>query len=334
MMLPYFKRVSSNIEQMQIMIQKQEKELHQYRAGNNGKMQTKLINNFEQYDEFIDNYRTDNMRMEELDYLRHHQLNVHAFYRNFGSYPPNYDPFSDEYRTWEISFFEFLSGKPYCHTSEGFDVTRKIDGSELKFDINVNQTFTHEQRINRMREHIDLMDIMKPGYGVRILELGSGWGHLAEFLARFGCHLTCVDASKDFIKYADNRLKTQGFDAKFICGSFFDIDNFNETYDIVVFEHSFHHCNDPVRLMNLLYEKTNPKCKIYFVGEEIVEHFDRPWGVVRYDGETLLQIRLRGWSEFGFRNDFFEELIKRAGFKLITNTRGHNNLQIIVIERQ
>ena len=68
--------------------------------------------------------------------------------------------------------------------------------------------------------------------------------------------------------------------------------------------------------MESLYEKLSLNGRIFFLLEPIMPYFDRPWGFVRYDGETWYQIRKNGWLEIGFREDFFEQLLLRTGFKI------------------
>jgi hypothetical protein len=141
-----------------------------------------------------------------------------------------------------------------------------------------------------------------------------------------------VDASQSFVRYVNKVLGAQNIKAKLKHGAFYDVGAFSTIMDIVIFEASFHHTDDPVRLMETLYSITSKDAKIYLLNEVISENFDRPWGVVNYEGEALFQIRTRGWLELGFRPDFLYEMAKRTGF-MISNVYtqcGSNNLYELI----
>jgi SAM-dependent methyltransferase len=291
---------------------------------------TKIIRNFAQYDEFVNKYANNEFNgLSEREFWGSYQLDFMAFVKSFGNPPPkNCDPFSDEYRNWEMSFFEFLSGKKYSLESEGLNSQRyNILSPMILNDINYKVYYS--------RLYTDFVDIAKliPGGGDHVLEMGSGCGNLVEFLSQWGCKVTGLEVSKDSYDFIKKRLSLKNIDASIIYGSFFDIENYKDIFDVVVFEACFHHCSEPVRLMEMLYRKTSPNCKIFFMNEPIIPSFERPWGVVRFDGETVLQIRMRGWLEFGYRLDFFEQLLQRTGFKLHNSYLLHNNIGLLEIKK-
>ena len=273
-------------------------------------MRVNIIKNFEQYDAFIKKYELREFGdLDESMFLRSYMLDFNSFIKLFGSHPHGCDPFSDEYVKWEMAFFEFLSGKRYSFDSEGFDAPANTKSIPTDF-WNMNY------RIHQMRIYADLLDKIRPKAGEHVLEMGFGWGYLLELFGRCGCHVTGVDVSKNFVEYAANLLSAQNIKANLFCGAFYDIDSFDEKFDLIIFDNSFHHCGEPLRLLEILNKKTSAGCRIFFVNEPIMMYADRPWGIIRYDGETILQIRKRGWLELGYRIDFFKELLCRAGFQL------------------
>jgi len=53
------------------------------------------------------------------------------------------------------------------------------------------------------------------GPGSRLLELASGKGAFATYVARkFGCHIDCYDANTEFVQYATNRAGELGLTSK------------------------------------------------------------------------------------------------------------------------
>ena len=274
----------------------------------------KLMKNFEELDEFIKECKSKSSAglslSEQRDYWKTHQLDFESFVESFTP-RPNCDPFSEEYKNWEMSFFEFISGRDYKLSNEGSDVTNMKGISSL-------DVYGFDYRIWQIKVYADFMDKIRPKPGLRVLDMGGGFGYLAEFMARLGCNVTTIDLAKGFEEYIrETVVAGQNIELKAIQGSFYDIENYEETYDIIVFEQSLHHCCEPVRMFEILSKKVVPGGRVYLLNEPFTQQYDRPWGIVRYDGETMMQIRMNGWMELGYRMDFFEELVFRTGFKLV-----------------
>ena len=80
--------------------------------------------------------------------------------------------------------------------------------------------------------------IMKTG---NVLELGSGPGRNAIYLAEKGCRVDAVDLSEESIEWAKERAKERGVEVNFIHNNIFDIQIKEGTYDIVYDSGCFHH---------------------------------------------------------------------------------------------
>ena len=266
------------------------------------------IKTFEQYDDFIKSAIQANL---DPQMLSTYKLDFEEFVKLYGTSPPCCDPFSDEYRDWELSFFQFLSGQEYCVEKEGQHFNVELE--KLK-PPTLGQSI--DKRAESNHNYMEMLKRTRLKRGLRVLEMGFGHGNLLELLGRTGFQVSGIDASKEFVEYSKWRLESQNINANLICGSFYDVGNFDDLFDVVIFESSFHHCGDPVRLFNKLNTKLASKGRVIFLRDGIYFNADRPWGVICHDGASIFQIRHRGWMELGYRRDFFEELLKRTGFKL------------------
>jgi 2-polyprenyl-3-methyl-5-hydroxy-6-metoxy-1,4-benzoquinol methylase len=238
-----------------------------------------------------------------FDVIKKHELRLKSFTKLYNVKPQSNDPFSDEYRDWELAFFDFLSGKSYKSESEGF--VNDLTSSEEYIKSDVVTKFN--------KEIIAKLDIKK---GQRVIEMGFGYGELLEELGRLGCSVSGIDASEYFVQYVSKLLSEQKIDADINRGLFFDIENLHGTFDVIIFKSSFHHCGDPVGLTAALTRKLSPGGRIVFIGEVIANYYHKPWGVVCYDGETAMRIRANGWLELGMRTDFFKSLLLRNGLRI------------------
>ncbi|MEO1281082.1 MAG: cyclopropane-fatty-acyl-phospholipid synthase family protein [Pseudomonadota bacterium] len=55
-----------------------------------------------------------------------------------------------------------------------------------------------------------IMDALDIRPGDRVLEIGCGWGGMAEMLARAGAHVTAITLSREQLRYAKARIKAAG----------------------------------------------------------------------------------------------------------------------------
>jgi len=276
----------------------------------------KVIKNFEQFNDFVAKFQRRDFEGADFDFLRSYVLDFNAFVKLFNTPRLSDDPFSDEYAQWEMLFFEFLSGRDYSFDSEGLNESAILPymTSPPTFEMAL------DTKIHLLKTHADLLNILRPTPEMSVLEMGSGGGSLLELFGRCGCRVTGLDASKGFAEYAKSRLNTQHINGGVVHGSFYDVEKLNDKFDLIIFESSFHHCCEPVRLLRILREKLSSNGKIIFVNEPMYSHYDRPWGIVRYDGEVMYQIRGVGWLELAFRPDFFEECLRLTGYKFVVHT--------------
>ncbi|HBU12914.1 MAG TPA: hypothetical protein DEB31_09400 [Clostridiales bacterium] len=267
------------------------------------------ITTFEEYDEFIElckQYEKDQEAL--LKVCAEYILDPQPFFKLFGSMPYEGDPFSREYADWEFAFFEFLSGQKYFSGNEGA-------GMETE-ELSATLFYPCQSQIRSFERCAKFLKAIRPNAGDRVFEMGFGWGALLEALGRCGCRVAGLDVSKTLCEYVKRRLGDQNIEANLINGSFFAIEQVEGTFDCIIFESSFHHCADPVRLMNIVSKKLAVGGRLIFLDEPVYPVLDRPWGVTRYDGQALMAVRMQGWLEYGFRADFFEQMLQRAGLKL------------------
>jgi 2-polyprenyl-3-methyl-5-hydroxy-6-metoxy-1,4-benzoquinol methylase len=175
---------------------------------------------------------------------------------------------------------------------------------------------TIENKKKCLRFQSDLLDVLGDIKDKRILEMGCGSGILANFLESCGSDYFAIDASKIFVEATKKQIRSEVIKSQILQISFYDISKFQQKFDVVIFEASFHHCGEPLRLLKLLFDNTTTNGKIIFLREPIHNGYDRPWGLVRNDGEAILQIRMLGWLELGFRLDFLRDILMRTGWVL------------------
>lgn len=231
-----------------------------------------------------------------------------SFRMDFSTQVPS-DPFSPEYREFQMQLYRRLTGKSYQPENEKtkFDVG-SADRRPFPYYTGSCQTtgfFTMGTGY--------LLHSLNLGPGARVLEFGPGWGNTTMAMAMVGLQVTAVDIEPDFCELLRRRAQRHEVDITVVNADFFWAETVEEPFDAVVFFECFHHCQDPHRLVHTLRKAVKPGGRVYFGAEPITADFPLPWGL-RMDGESLWAIRQNGWMELGFREDHFRAMLARAGW--------------------
>ena len=127
---------------------------------------------------------------------------------------------------------EFYDEWAVAEFSEAPDEVLKVDGDVIPFP---NQ------------QHVDFLtyaiDQIRPIEGKKILEAGTGTGHLASWFALNGADTTGFDVSPGILEVAKRRAKVNGVDGTthFIEGSAEFLDEPDDTYDVIFGNQVAHH---------------------------------------------------------------------------------------------
>lgn len=97
------------------------------------------------------------------------------------------------------------------------DYTLEINDDEIKYAEEIYKLFVEE-------------GITPPA---KLLELGSGSGHLSAYLAQKGYKVALLDFSKGALKKSEETFALYGLDGEFIEGDLFDLSKVTEEYDFV-----------------------------------------------------------------------------------------------------
>jgi ubiquinone/menaquinone biosynthesis C-methylase UbiE len=219
------------------------------------------------------------------------------------------DPFSAEYREFQLDFYSRIAGKAYNVANEAtvFDVA---DAMRRPFPYCTASSLTTGESLISTGFILRAMDLAPVS---RVLELGSGWGTMTGVLAMLGHSVTAVDTEERFCELLRRRADHDGFAVTMIHADFSWVEQADQVFDAVLFTSSFHHADDHLGLLRSLHRVVTPEGRIFFGSEPIQPDLSYPWGL-RLDGQSLWSIRKHGWLELGFSEDYFAEALKRTGW--------------------
>jgi len=242
----------------------------------------------------------------------------------------NIDPSSTDYKQSQMYAYKSIANKDYSTENERTKiyVTEALD---RPYPYNSEDPQVVADDLSTTARIIKAMNL-KPGE--RILECGPGWGNNTIQFAQIGYEVTAVDIEKNFIELISRRLKQLNKKATLIQGDFFSVSELqNGYYDAVLFDNCFHHCSNHRGLIDELAKVMKPEGKLVFSDEPIDNSFPVPWGL-RFDGESLYQIRNNGWLELGFQEDYFIQMLETKGFYVEELERDSSRIRIIVAKKK
>lgn len=218
------------------------------------------------------------------------------------------DPWSEAYRAAQLELYRRVSGRASYsveHERSGIDVAAASREPYPYLTRSPAEAGDQLIAIGYLLKHLGLAP------PAELLELGPGWGNTTCALAQLGFRVTAVDVDPDFLEviraraaaFADRvtlvRADMLGFRAE-------------QPFDGALFYESFHHCADPVAMLERLQVLVRPGGRLVFAAEPI-DDFAMPWGV-RLDGQSVWSMRRYGWLELGFETSWFFEALRRAGW--------------------
>ncbi len=223
------------------------------------------------------------------------------------SFPP--DPFSAEYRAFQMALHARIVGRPYGLANERtlFDTAAYEHRPFPYYTQSCNTAGHHLLAMGFMLRALDLPP------GARVVEFGPGWGNTSVAMAMLGLQVTAVDIEPNFCEVLRTRARQSHVDLQVVESDFFWAETVSEPFDAAVFFECFHHCDDHMRLLRALHKAVKPGGKVLFASEPIANGPAVPWGV-RMDGEALWAMRNFGWLELGFDEAYFSAALARTGW--------------------
>jgi 2-polyprenyl-3-methyl-5-hydroxy-6-metoxy-1,4-benzoquinol methylase len=219
------------------------------------------------------------------------------------------DPFSEEFREFQLRIYREVSGKTYSTANEvtDFDARSMLDRPFPYCTGSLQTTGEHFLAIGL------LLRTMQLPPNSRVIEFGPGWGHVALMLAQLGHQVTVVDIEKNFCELIRLRAARENVKINVIEGDFLAVKELKQEFDAAIFFECFHHSDRHFELLASLKQVLSPNGKIFFGTEPIAPEFPMPWGL-RLDGCSLWSIWKFGWLELGFSDDYFREALLRTGW--------------------
>jgi SAM-dependent methyltransferase len=220
------------------------------------------------------------------------------------------DPHSADYARWVMASWSGMSGRDAYEPTldESFDLDDS-DYLAFPYPFSSRDPGSIAGYLGAVAHAITLIGDRPPA---RVVEFGSGWGHLAMTLAASGFDVTAVDLNTASVDLLRRRAGALGVPLNVEHAGFLDFEP-GDPYDCVVFFEAFHHCHRPFELLDRCTAMLRPGGTLLFVAEAFYDGFYAPWGV-RLDGSAAFMTAQQGWLELGFSRAFIESDLADRGY--------------------
>ena len=242
---------------------------------------------------------------------------------------PYKDPFSDEYRQYQMDLYFKISGNSSYQAFQN-------EKSEINVDEAIRIPFPYSTRSNKtVGDYLMGLGFLIKNFelppGSRILEIGAGWGESTLALIRMGYDVSIVEVDPNMAMLIRNKTSAIGFDIEINQCDMLDFKTQKE-FEGVLFFDSFHHCSDHAKMVSKLEKLIVPHGKVIFAAEPITI-FPIPWGL-RLDGLSLWSIRKNGWLELGYDISYFKKLLRNNGWNVRSVKSSISNFSNVYIARR
>lgn len=153
----------------------------------------------------------------------------------------------------------------------------------------------------------------------RVLDVGVGRGESSLYLALQGHSVSVVEPSPDLCKVLEFTANVYGLSLTIYNCNAEAINQITDLFDVVIFNSSLHHCDDPIKALLSCYNCLVECGKIILVNEPILQVFKtKQWFYNRLKTHPE-EMGHYGGNEHIYRYHEYVQMLKLAGFSKVTS---------------
>jgi ubiquinone/menaquinone biosynthesis C-methylase UbiE len=153
------------------------------------------------------------------------------------------------------------------------------------------------------------------GPPLSILDIGAGRGETSLYLANHGHRVTPVEPSYEFCEVIDHIGRRFGKDLTIYNSSAEHLDIPGEQFDVIVFNVSLHHCDDPALSLINAYRLLRPGGQLLLVNEPMLPFFKSHARMQRELAAAPDEFGHYGGNEHSYHCAEYRAMIRQAGFR-------------------
>jgi len=156
---------------------------------------------------------------------------------------------------------------------------------------------------------------------LNILDIGVGNGGSSLYLGKLGHEVSCVEPSIEFCKLISKAAKKFSISLKIYNSTAEDLKlKFTKKFDVIFFNASLHHCDDPLLALNNAHKALKPGGFVFLSSETHL----KPWQTEKSFKKLLEKYPLKmghyGGNEHAYSSRKYVSMLKKANFINVKKT--------------
>jgi 2-polyprenyl-3-methyl-5-hydroxy-6-metoxy-1,4-benzoquinol methylase len=151
------------------------------------------------------------------------------------------------------------------------------------------------------------------------LDVGVGRGNTSIYLASRGHSVSVVEPSPEFCRLLGLATNLYSLSLKIYNCNAESIQKINGLFDVIIFNSSLHHCDDPIKALKSCYSCLSERGKLLLINEPILQFYrSEKWFYTRLETHPH-EMGHYGGNEHNYRYHEYLEMLKKAGFLKVTS---------------
>lgn len=159
------------------------------------------------------------------------------------------------------------------------------------------------------------MQVINDGPPIRILDVGAGRGETSLYLADHGHQVFPVEPSYEFCQVIEYVSQKFGKELTIYNSSIEHLDLAGEQFDVVIFNVSLHHCDDPAMALKNVYRLLGSTGKLFLISEPMLPFFKTHSSVMEDMHSAPEEFGHYGGNEHSYHCAEYVSMMKQAGFR-------------------
>ena len=199
------------------------------------------------------------------------------------------------------------------------DVFQQVYGSLSVWESNYlsqcpTPEFYFRDYISRIEGLEFKRQIEKLSHCCKVLDIGVGQGESSIYLADQGYLVSVVEPSTELCKAIERVANSYNFSLNIYNCTAEGIAQINDLFDLIIFNSSLHHCDDPIKALVNCYNLLKPKGKLLLINEPILQFFrTKEWFYTRLQTHPE-EMGHYGGNEHIYRYHEYIKMLKVSGF--------------------
>jgi ubiquinone/menaquinone biosynthesis C-methylase UbiE len=164
----------------------------------------------------------------------------------------------------------------------------------------------------------EFLDKVRTSQTIKVLDIGFGRGETSLYLASQGHEVHCIEPSPLNCEILQNATNKYGQKISIYQGTAENFDQIDEAdFDLCLFNSSLHHCDDPIKVLQICQKKLKKSGRVIAINEPILKFYrSKKWFNDKLATDPVAVGHYGGNEHIYYYHEYLS-LFKKAGFSSV-----------------